>query len=158
MYDCMNYYGEGSYPALEEREKQQFLLSELGRKRPLLPRDWTPSDEVREVLDTCRVVAVSDPDALGSYVISMASQPSDVLAVILLLRESGVGHNMPIAPLFETLADLENSVHCVRDLFAMPWYRDYIDGHQEVMIGYSDSSKDAGQMAAVWGQYKARSS
>jgi len=151
-----NYYEEGSYLALKEREKQQFLLRELQRKRPLLPRDWVPSDEVGEVLATCRVVAESDPDALGSYVISMAAQPSDVLAVILLLRESGVLHNMRIAPLFETLADLDNAEHCLRDLFAMPWYRDYIGDHQEVMIGYSDSSKDAGQMAAVWGQYKAQ--
>jgi len=149
-----NYYEEGSYLALEEGEKQRFLLHELQRKRPLLPVDWAPPDEVREVLETCRVVAESDPDALGSYVISMAAQPSDVLAVILLLRESGVRHNMRIVPLFETLADLDNAERCLRDLFAMPWYRDYIDGHQEVMIGYSDSSKDAGQMAAVWGQYK----
>ena len=149
-----NYYDEGSYLALEEGEKQQFLLHELQRKRPLLPVDWAPPDEVREVLETCRVVAESDPDALGSYVISMAAQPSDVLAVILLLHESGVRHKMRIAPLFETLADLENAERCLRDLFAMPWYRDYIDDHQEVMIGYSDSSKDAGQMAAVWGQYK----
>ncbi len=149
-----NYYEEGSYLALEEGEKQRFLLHELQRKRPLLPVDWAPPDEVREVLETCRVVAESDPGALGSYVISMAAQPSDVLAVILLLHESGVRHNMRIVPLFETLADLDNAERCLRDLFAMPWYRDYIDDHQEVMIGYSDSSKDAGQMAAVWGQYK----
>ena len=149
-----SYYDEGSYLALDEAGKQRFLLRELQRKRPLLPRAWQPSEEIREVLETCRVVAESDPRALGSYVISMASNPSDVLAVILLLRESGLRHNMRIVPLFETLADLDGAEQCLRELLAMEWYRDYIDGEQEVMIGYSDSSKDAGQMAAVWGQYK----
>ncbi len=156
LEEIRDYYQEESYLALTEGEKQQFLLRELQSKRPLFPRDWAPSDEVREVLETCRVVAESDPDALGSYVISMAARPSDVLAVILLLRETGVRYNMRIAPLFETLNDLENAERCVRDLFSLPWYRGYIDDYQEVMIGYSDSSKDAGQMAAVWGQYKAQ--
>jgi phosphoenolpyruvate carboxylase len=84
----------------------------------------------------------------------MAGQPSDVLSVILLLRQLGVGHNMRVAPLFETLSDLQNAHHCMDALLSIPWYHDYIEGRQEVMIGYSDSSKDAGQMAAVWGQYQ----
>ncbi len=148
------HYELGSYLAWSEEQKQEFLLQELQSKRPLLPNRWEPEAKIQEVLETCRVVAESDPTSLGSYVISMASQPSDVLSVILLLRECEVGHNMKVVPLFETLSDLKNAHLCLDALLSIDWYRDYAQGRQEVMIGYSDSSKDAGQMAAVWGQYQ----
>lgn len=155
VFDALTRHLElGSYLAWSEDQKQAFLLQELQNKRPLLPPRWQPDAEIQEVLDTCRVIAESDPSALGSYVISMASQPSDVLSVILLLGELGVDHNMRVVPLFETLSDLENAHHCLEALLSIEWYHQYIQGKQEVMIGYSDSSKDAGQMAAVWGQYQ----
>ncbi len=154
--ELTEFYGLGTYSEWAEEAKQAYLLRELQSKRPLIPRRWRPSADVREVLETCQVIARTEPQALGSYVISMASQPSDVLAVILLLCEAGVEHSMPIAPLFETLADLNNASKCIDDLLSIDWYRQYADGHQEVMIGYSDSAKDAGQLAAVWGQYRAQ--
>lgn len=154
--ELTGFYGIGCYSEWSETNKQMFLLKELQEKRPLFPRDWQPSADVQEVLDTCNVVAREEPNSLGSYVISMASQPSDVLAVILLLKESGIQHNIRVAPLFETLEDLDNAENCIRQLLAIPWYKNYTEGHQEVMIGYSDSSKDAGQLAAAWGQYRAQ--
>ncbi len=155
VFDALTeYYEMGSYLAWSEEQKQQFLLQELQNKRPLIPARWDVNEEIQEVLDTCRVIAESDPTALGSYVISMASQPSDVLSVILLLREMGVSHNMRVVPLFETLSDLQNAHHCMDALLSIDWYQNYAQGQQEVMIGYSDSSKDAGQLAAVWGQYQ----
>ncbi|MBP0048387.1 phosphoenolpyruvate carboxylase [Marinobacterium sp. AK62] len=157
VFDALTeFYELGRYSDWSEAEKQQFLLRELRSRRPLLPRRWQPSDDVKEVLNTCRVIAANPEYSLGSYVISMAGQPSDVLAVTLLLQEVGVEHNMRVVPLFETLDDLDNAPGCIADLLAIDWYRDYIDGHQEVMIGYSDSSKDAGQLAAAWGQYRAQ--
>ncbi|WP_415905281.1 phosphoenolpyruvate carboxylase [Neptuniibacter sp. QD48_55] len=154
--ELSQFYGLGSYSGWTEEGRQSFLLKELQSKRPLFPNEWVPSDEVQEVLDTCQVVASADKSALGSYVISMASHPSDVLAVILLLREMGISHNMRVAPLFETLNDLENARDCIDALLSVDWYKAYTQGHQEVMIGYSDSSKDAGQLAAAWGQFKAQ--
>ncbi|WP_415890488.1 phosphoenolpyruvate carboxylase [Neptuniibacter sp. SY11_33] len=154
--ELSQFYGLGSYSGWTEEGRQSFLLKELQSKRPLFPNEWVPSDEVQEVLDTCQVVATADKSALGSYVISMASHPSDVLAVILLLREMGISHNMRVAPLFETLNDLENARDCIDALLSVDWYKAYTQGHQEVMIGYSDSSKDAGQLAAAWGQFKAQ--
>ncbi len=154
--ELSEFYGLGSYTNWTEEGRQAYLLRELSGKRPLVPVDWQPSADVQEVLDTCRVVAQTDPEALGSYVISMASQPSDVLAVILLLREMGIKHCMRVVPLFETLGDLENASDCMDKLLAADWYKTYTQGHQEVMIGYSDSSKDAGQLAAVWGQFRAQ--
>ncbi len=154
--ELTRFYELGSYLQWTEAEKQRWLLQELAEKRPLLPNDWQPGDDAREVLDTCRVVARQQPSALGSYVISMASTPSDVLAVALLLKESGVSFPMRIVPLFETLADLDNAPESIDALLAIDWYRNYADGRQEVMIGYSDSSKDAGALAATWGQYRAQ--
>ncbi|MBW8190035.1 phosphoenolpyruvate carboxylase [Neiella marina] len=154
--ELTRYLGLGDYMQWSEDDKQAFLLQELNSKRPLIPRNWQPSDDVQEVLDTCAVIADTDPDTLGTYIISMASNPSDVLAVHLLLREAGISYVMPVAPLFETLDDLEGAVDCMDRLFSVDWYRGYIDSKQEVMIGYSDSAKDAGVLAAAWAQYTAQ--
>lgn len=154
--ELTGFYGLGRYSQWSESDRQAWLLRELASRRPLLPRQWQPSPEVQEVLDTCRVVAQTEPCALGAYVISMASQPSDVLAVILLLQEQGIGYRMPVVPLFETLEDLDNASASIDALLGIDWYRSYAEGHQQVMIGYSDSAKDAGQLAAAWGQYRAQ--
>lgn len=150
------HYGLGDYAEWDEASRQAFLLAELNSKRPLLPTTWEPEPMVKEVLDTFKTIASGYQNSFGSYVISMASAPSDVLAVALLLKESGVTFNMRIAPLFETLADLDNAEPIIEQLFSLPWYKAYINSHQEVMIGYSDSAKDAGQIAATWGQYRAQ--
>lgn len=150
------FYGVGDYAEWDEASRQAFLLTELNSKRPLLPLDWSPTPEVKEVLDTFAMIAKGEASSFGSYVISMASAPSDVLAVALMLKESGVRFPMRIVPLFETLADLDNAEPIIEQLFTIPWYKAYINGRQEVMIGYSDSAKDAGQIAATWGQYRAQ--
>ena len=68
-----------------------------------------------------------------------------------LLKEAGVPYHIPVVPLFETLDDLDASEGVMRQLFNIGWYRGVINNHQMVMIGYSDSAKDAGKMAASWG-------
>jgi len=156
LSELTRYLGIGDYNAWSEADKQAFLLQELNSKRPLIPASWQPSAEVQEVLDTCKVVAKTDPEALGIYIISMARQASDVLSVQLLLKETGCPFRIPVAPLFETLDDLNNANDVITRLFAVDWYRGYINGEQHVMIGYSDSAKDAGVMAANWAQYTAQ--
>jgi phosphoenolpyruvate carboxylase len=154
--EMVEYLGMGDYLSWSEEERQAFLVRELQGRRPLVPRNWEPSDSVREVLATCEVVAGQTPEALGSYVISMASTPSDVLNVILLLREAGMKFPMRVVPLFETLDDLTGAPDAMAALYEVEWYREYCQGRQEVMIGYSDSSKDAGQLMAAWAQYQAQ--
>lgn len=143
----------GSYLEWDEPRRLQFLLGELQSRRPLLPRRWPVSAESQEVLDTCRCIAEQPRELLSHYVISMTTSITDILAVALLLRECGVDWPLPIVPLFETLEDLENGPAIMAELWALPWYRDYCDGRQTVMIGYSDSAKDAGKFAAAWAQY-----
>ena len=148
--------GVGGYADWNESRRVEWLLEELGSRRPLFPREWPVSEESREVLDTCRAVAENDAAGVATYVISMATAPSDVLAVALLLRESGLGRNLPIAPLFETLDDLNAAATTLDALLSLPWYRAYVGDSVQVMIGYSDSAKDAGQLAAAWAQYRAQ--
>jgi phosphoenolpyruvate carboxylase len=155
LSELTRYLGIGDYDQWNEQDKISFLVNELSSKRPLLPRDWQPSADVQEVLDTCQIVAQQSREAFGSYVISMARTASDVLAVHLLLQESGCQFRMDVCPLFETLDDLNRSEEVMKQLFAIDWYRGFIQGHQMVMIGYSDSAKDAGVMSAGWAQYSA---
>ncbi|MAK92721.1 MAG: phosphoenolpyruvate carboxylase [Oleibacter sp.] len=156
LAEICDYYGMGDYHSWSEEKKQEFLLAELQSKRPLIPNRWQPSDAVKEVLDTMQVLATRAGDGVSCYIISMASEPSDVLSVVLLLQACGVRDHMPVVPLFETLGDLEQSAPRMEKLWSVDWYREYSLGHQQVMIGYSDSSKDAGQLAAVWAQYRAQ--
>lgn len=155
LSELTRYLGIGDYDQWSEQDKISFLVNELSSKRPLLPRNWEPSPDVQEVIDTCKVVAEQSKEALGSYVISMARTASDVLAVHLLLQEAGCPFRMDVCPLFETLDDLNRSKEVMEQLFSIDWYRGFIQNHQMVMIGYSDSAKDAGVMSAGWAQYSA---
>ena len=154
--ELTRYLGLGDYAQWSEDDRQAFLLRELNSRRPLIPRHWQPGAAVREVLDTFAVIAAQDREALGIYVISMAHAASDVLAVQLLLKEAGCPFRLPVAPLFETLDDLNRAAAVIDQLLAVDWYRGHIDGRQFVMIGYSDSAKDAGVLAASWAQYRAQ--
>ena len=157
------YLGLGDFDTWTEAERQTFLLQELHNKRPLLPKHLNePADslivhpDVQEVFATMRTLAQQPQASLGAYIISMAEYPSDVLAVLLLQKEAGIEHPLRVVPLFETLKDLDGASETMNSLFNMPWYKQHIQGQHEVMIGYSDSAKDAGFMSANWAQYRAQ--
>ena len=147
--------GMGDYLQWEEKQKVAFLKDELQSNRRLLPIEWEPSTETQEVINTMRLLAKQDQEAVGIYIISMASEVSDVLAVQLLLKAAGVPFKIPIAPLFETLDDLNEAERVVSELFSCPEYKAYMGKQQFVMVGYSDSAKDAGVLSAAWAQYEA---
>ncbi|MDH3727056.1 MAG: phosphoenolpyruvate carboxylase, partial [Myxococcales bacterium] len=113
----------GEYSDWDEAERQKFLITELGSKRPLIPPDMPASNQVQEVLDTFRTLATLPRDSLGAYVISMARQPSDVLAVELLQKEARIAEPLRVVPLFETISDLQASQEVIADLLDLPWYR-----------------------------------
>ena len=154
--ELTEYLELGDYNSWSEEQKQQFLQQELSSKRPLFPANWQPSDDVQEVLDTCKVIAANSKYGFGIYIISMASLPSDVYAVQLLLQKMGIDWAMPVAPLFETLDDLNNAADVMSLLFSQQEYLQRVDNKQFVMIGYSDSAKDAGALAASWAQYRSQ--
>ena len=150
--------GLGRYADWDEQQRRAWLLEELASRRPLVPHDFAPSDETREVLACCATIAAQPAGSLACYVISMARHASDVLAVRLLLKTAGGGEALPIAPLFETLDDLDRAATVVADLLAIEAARGCPVTDQMVMIGYSDSAKDAGILAAAWAQYRAQES
>ncbi|ASK34735.1 phosphoenolpyruvate carboxylase [Alcanivorax sp. N3-2A] len=154
------YLGLGGYGQWDEAQKQAFLLAELESRRPLVDDAFYRSDlcdeEVGEVLQTCKVIAEQGPEGLGAYVISMAKTSSDVLAVMLLQKIAGVRQPMRVVPLFETLDDLNNAGDTMSALLDIPLYKQRVVDGQEVMIGYSDSAKDAGFLGAAWAQFRAQ--
>ncbi|KAL0814473.1 hypothetical protein Bca101_070916 [Brassica carinata] len=165
------YLDMGTYSEWDEEKKLEFLTRELKGKRPLVPPNIEVGPEVKEVLDTFRVAAELGSESLGAYVISMASNASDVLAVELLQKDARLavtgelGRPCPagtlrVVPLFETVKDLRGAGSVIRKLLSIDWYREHIEknhtGHQEVMVGYSDSGKDAGRFTAAWELYKAQ--
>ncbi|KAI3844936.1 hypothetical protein MKX03_019311 [Papaver bracteatum] len=165
------YLDMGVYSEWDEDKKLEFLTRELKGKRPLVPPTIEVVPDVKEVLDTFRVAAELGSDSLGAYVISMASHASDVLAVELLQKDARLavsgeigrpcpGGTLRVVPLFETVKDLRGAGSVIRKLLSIDWYREHIlknhNGHQEVMVGYSDSGKDAGRFTAAWELYKAQ--
>ncbi|KAF8760412.1 hypothetical protein HU200_010204 [Digitaria exilis] len=166
-----SYLDLGVYSEWDEEKKLDFLTKELKGKRPLIPPNIEVAADVKEVLDTFKVAAELGSDSLGAYVISMASNASDVLAVELLQKDARLtvsgdlgrpcpGGTLRVVPLFETVKDLQEAGSAIRKLLSIDWYRDHIiknhNGHQEVMVGYSDSGKDAGRFTAAWELYKAQ--
>ncbi|MGH7997698.1 MAG: phosphoenolpyruvate carboxylase, partial [Opitutaceae bacterium] len=149
--------GRGDYPRLPEEEKRGLLLSAIAAAVPASAREIErlPAN-VREIVDplalAARTRAVFGPEALGLYVISMAAGVSDLLEVELL--EKITGADLPIAPLFETLDDLDRAPGILGEYFALPGRKP--PERQHVMLGYSDSNKDCGYLAANWALYRAQ--
>ena len=148
--------GIADYSKLSEEAKIQFLSKEYKSKRPLIPQNIKLDADDRETWTTFKMISESPRECLGAYVISMASNVSDILVVMLLQKEAGIKSCLRIVPLFETLSDLQNSHIVMENLFKHSWYVNYFKKNQEIMIGYSDSSKDAGKFAASWAQYCAQ--
>ena len=162
MTDLLRYAGVcDDYATLAEPERVALLAAELESKRPLAPFDAPLGDETRRALGFLavfrRVQRRFGPDATGSYVVSMTDGVSDVLEPLIFAKQAGVAE-IDATPLFETVSDLEAAPDILRELFSLEAYREHVArrGVQEVMIGYSDSNKDAGFLAANWALYEAQ--
>ncbi len=145
-----------NYKKLSESEKLNFFKSKLISKKNSINNFHFKNKENKEVWSTFKLLSKEPPECLGAYVISMTSSASDILSVYFLQKEAKISNKLRVVPLFETLDDLINSKNIMEILFSKKWYRNLINNNQEVMIGYSDSSKDAGKICASWNQYKAQ--
>jgi len=142
------------YFSWNESEKLTFLSSRIKSKKNLIKNSLLKNKENKEVWSTFNVLVDQPKECLGAYVISMTSAASDILSVAYLQKEAKIDNKLRVVPLFETLDDLKNAKLIMNSLFSLPWYRKSINYKQEIMIGYSDSSKDAGKLSASWHQYK----
>jgi phosphoenolpyruvate carboxylase len=164
------------YGELSEQEKTELLRRELANPRPLLPPDSEQLEEAHRVLEVFAVIRQAQrslsQDAVTAYVISMTHGVSDILEVLLLAKEaglvrwrvSGTGRRLEsdidVVPLFETIEDLHRCDELMRRLFADSAYRRHLETRgmfQEIMLGYSDSSKDGGFLAANAALYETQS-
>ncbi|MEZ0365647.1 phosphoenolpyruvate carboxylase [Mycobacterium sp. pUA109] len=158
------------YGSLPEDDRVALLVAELGTRRPLIRDGADLSEVARRELDVlaaaARAVDVFGPHAVPTYIISMCRSVSDLLEAALLLKEVGLldaSGPQPfcpvgIVPLFETIDDLHRGASILQALLDLPLYRALVDargGGQEVMLGYSDSNKDGGYLAANWALYRA---
>ena len=143
----------GDFEKWSENEKIAFLSKEFKSKKPLISKNISFDKEDKETWSTFKMISKLPRECLGAYIISMSSKASDILTVVVLQKEVGMKSCLRTVPLFETLSDLENAHHVMQEIYKIPWYLKYFKNKQEVMIGYSDSSKDAGKLAASWAQY-----
>ena len=171
--------GDGGYLERTEEERQAYLKRAIEARVPIAPElSAGASEEVRDVLATFQAIAQIPPASLGAYVVSMTQAPSDLLAVEYL--QQCFGSALRVVPLFEEVATLQRAGETVRALLAAGLKspagpishpatdvgRDFSPAgvagspprELEVMIGYSDSAKDGGRLAANWQLYKAQES
>ena len=145
-----------NYNKLSEDKKIQLLKSLILSKKNIINKFNFKNKENKEVWSTFKTLADEPSECLGAYVISMTASASDILSISFLQKEAKIKEKLRVVPLFETLDDLINAKSIMESLFSKSWYRRLIKNKQEVMIGYSDSSKDAGKICASWHQYKAQ--
>ena len=143
-----------NYSSLSEVEKIKLLNKLIKQSKSFVNNINLKDKENKEVWSTFKQIAITPNQCLGAYIISMTSSSSDILSVYFLQMQAQTKNLLRVVPLFETLEDLKNANGVMKNLFKLPWYRKMINSKQEVMIGYSDSSKDAGKLSASWHQYK----
>jgi phosphoenolpyruvate carboxylase len=158
------------YGSLPEDERVELLAGELRTRRPLVGDRAQLSDlargELGVVAAAAHAVGLYGSAAVPNYIISMCQSVSDVLEAAILLKEAGLLDTsgpepycpVGISPLFETIEDLRNGASILQAMLDLPIYRAVVSARgdsQEVMLGYSDSNKDGGYLAANWAVYRA---
>ncbi len=174
--------GSSAYATLAEPERVAWLEAALASPPPPLPPSTALSPATRQMLATFDVVRAIQQRygeaACHTVILSMCHAPSDVLAALLLARITGLfawqdassgdatagggvatQARIDIVPLFEEVEELRQSAGVLADLLRSPAYRAAVRARgwsQQIMLGYSDSNKDAGYLAAAWETFRAQ--
>lgn len=168
--EILQYLEMGSYRQWEESKRLEFLTQELQSNRPLISMDMPISDQTKEVLETFLVSSELGPNSLGAFVVCKPLAASDVLLVHLFQREAALilaakrggvpnfKQVLNVVPSFETLDGLSTAKHMLESLILNTWYGRYLkdaqNSHQEVMLGFCDSGKDACRLSSAWALYQ----
>ena len=165
LAELFRHYGiTDDYLSLSEEAKQKLLTDEINSPRPFFPNYVDQfSDATQRIIATWRMIATAhtrfSTGVIDTVISSMSQQPSDVLGMLLMAKEAGVDAELDLVPLFETIDDLERAPVVIRTLFDNETYMTHLQKRnlrQQIMIGYSDSSKDGGYIASNWHLYKAQ--
>lgn len=160
----------GNYAQMTEEKRIALLSEELKNPRPLIRIDAELSETSQDTIDifhTIRKTTRVDAQAIGSVIVSMTHDVSDLLEVLVLAKEAGlwtmqrgkVHTKIDVVPLFETIEDLQRSHLLMSELYENPVYRMHLEARgrfQEIMLGYSDSNKDGGYWMANWALHVAQ--
>ena len=152
--DVLNKKYKINFSSLSESKKINLLNLLIKEKKYFINNLKIKHKDNKEVWNTFKQISKEPEQCMGAYVISMTSKASDILSVYFLQKQAETKNLLRVVPLFETLDDLKNAKSVMENIFKLSWYRRLINHKQEVMIGYSDSSKDAGKLSASWHQYK----
>ena len=152
--DVLNKKYKINFSSLSEGKKINLLNLLIKQKKYFINNLKIKHKDNKEVWNTFKQISKEPEQCMGAYVISMTSKASDILSVYFLQKQAETKNLLRVVPLFETLDDLKNAKSVMENIFKLSWYRRLINHKQEVMIGYSDSSKDAGKLSASWHQYK----
>ncbi|MEJ3743853.1 phosphoenolpyruvate carboxylase [Actinomycetes bacterium KLBMP 9797] len=157
------------YAALSRADRTKLLGDELAGRRPLSSPDTPLTDAARRTFDVFGTIREAQerfgPEVVESYIISMTLGVDDVLAAAVLAREAGLidvhGHRARIGfvPLLETPAELDAGGELLDEMLSLPAYRAVVAARgdvQEVMLGYSDSNKEAGITTSQWSIHRAQ--
>ncbi len=165
-----------NWKSLDDAARVRFLEKTLDEKLTLAAGDSEADTMERETLSMFRMIHEVTADftssAFGAHVISMAAAPSDVLTVLWLRKQTATAAEVtcevtpgvaaiPIAPLLETIDDLQRGPDILAGMLSIPAYREYLrnqNDSQMIMLGYSDSTKDGGYLTACWSLYRAQES
>jgi phosphoenolpyruvate carboxylase len=161
-----------NYRQLPEEDKVRILQNILMDPRPLLLLNEDYSAETQEMIKVFQLIKDAHDEfgkrSISVYLVSMTKSPSDLLEVLVLAKEAGIYRlhadgtlesHLNVAPLLETIDDLTAGPKIMETLFEMPLYRKHLQqmgDQQEIMLGYSDGSKDGGTLTANWKLYKAQ--
>lgn len=169
IHDLFRQYGIcDDYLNASEEVRQQLLTAEIGNKRPLFPQKITHLEaNTQNVISTWRMIADvherHSKAVIDTSIASMSRNPSDLLTMLLLATEVGVADSLKLVPLFETIDDLHRAPGIMTALFQNKAYREHLQRRggnqpvrQQIMIGYSDSSKDGGYLTSNWHLYQAQ--
>jgi phosphoenolpyruvate carboxylase len=160
------------WESYSEEEQRDILNKEIESKRPLYSSEYKYSETAQELIDTLKILSWGlsniDKNIFENFIISMCQKVSDILALLLLFKEFSLYSldsngerklKLNIVPLFETISDLNNINKVLNDLFSTESYMNALSSRknfQEIMLGYSDSSKDGGIFTSNWELYKAQ--
>ena len=160
------------YSSLSEKEKVEWLTSELQSLRPLIPHELHFSAESNDVFQVFRTMGQCQDrfgtQSIDTYIVSMTQETSDLLCLLLFAKEAGFfseayrNRTINVVPLFETIGDLRRAPEILTSLLENPVYFQHLQKRgepmvQEIMIGYSDSGKDGGIVTSNWELYKVQS-
>ncbi len=156
-------FAKYDFPTWSEPEKLDFLNRELETLRPFTGEHMKLDAEAAHVTALFRVLRRHGPSGLGPVIVSMTRSVADLLVVYLLAREAGLlvekaggmACELAVAPLFETIRDLENSAAILDQFLSHPITIRRPSHDQMVMLGYSDSNKDGGVLASQWSLHQA---